>query len=43
LKVACLEEIAYAQGFITKDHLSKLINKYPDNDYRQYLESILNE
>ena len=41
LKVACLEEIAYAQGFITKDHLSKLIDNYPDNDYRYYLESIL--
>ena len=43
LKVACLEEIAYAQGFITKDHFSKLINNYPDNDYRHYLESILSE
>ena len=42
LKVACLEEIAYVQGFITKDHLSKLIDNYPDNDYRYYLESILN-
>ena len=41
LKVACLEEIAYVQGFITKDHLSKLIGNYPDNDYRYYLESIL--
>ena len=41
LKVACLEEIAYAQGFITKDHFSKLIDNYPDNDYRYYLESIL--
>jgi len=43
LKVACLEEIAYAQGFITKDHLSKLINSYPNNDYRQYLEFIISE
>ena len=42
LKVACLEEIACTQGFITKDHLSKLIDNYPDNDYRYYLESILN-
>ena len=42
LKVACLEEIAYAQGFITKDHFSKLIDNYPANDYRYYLESILN-
>ena len=43
LKVACIEEIAYTQGFITKDHLSKVIGNYPDNDYRYYLESILND
>jgi glucose-1-phosphate thymidylyltransferase len=42
LKVACLEEIAYAQGFISRDYLSNLIESYPDNDYRNYLESILN-
>jgi len=43
LKVACIEEIAYVQGFITKDNLSKLIENYPDNDYRYYLESVINE
>ena len=43
LKVACLEEIAYLQGFITKDHLSNLIDHYPDNDYRYYLESTLKD
>ena len=42
LKVACLEEIAFAQGFISRDYLSNLIESYPDNDYRNYLESILN-
>jgi len=42
LKVGCLEEIAYVQGFLTKDNLSNLIDNYPDNDYRNYLESILN-
>jgi glucose-1-phosphate thymidylyltransferase len=42
LKVACLEEIAYVQGFISRDYLSNLIESYPDNDYRNYLESILN-
>ena len=41
LKVACLEEIAYAQGFITKVELSTLIMSYPRNDYRIYLEDIL--
>ena len=42
LKVACLEEIAFTQGFISKDYLSNLIESYPDNDYRYYIESILN-
>ena len=41
LKVACLEEIAYTGGFITRDHLSQLIGDYPKNDYRDYLETIL--
>ena len=41
LKVACLEEIAYVQGFLTKDLFSKLIDSYPNNDYRYYLESVL--
>jgi glucose-1-phosphate thymidylyltransferase len=43
LKVACLEEIAFVQGFISKDYLSNLIESYPDNNYRNYLESILND
>ena len=41
LKVACLEEIAYAKGFITKDQLSNLIAEYPKNDYTEYLQSII--
>ena len=43
LKVACLEEIAYIGGFINRDHLSQLIGDYPKNDYRNYLETILND
>ena len=41
LKVACLEEIAYREGFISKEQFSKLIIEYPKNDYRDYLETIL--
>jgi len=41
MKVACLEEIAYNEGFISKQHLLKLIDKYPLNDYGEYLISIL--
>ena len=41
LKVACLEEIAYCEEFISKEQFSKLIYEYPKNDYRDYLKTIL--
>ena len=41
LKVGCLEEIAYSEGFISKEQFSKLIYEYPNNDYRDYLKTIL--
>ena len=41
LKVACLEELAYNKGFIDKNKLEKLIEKYKKgSDYRNYLENI---
>jgi glucose-1-phosphate thymidylyltransferase len=41
LKVGCIEEIAYTQGFITTDEFESIIASYPDNDYTEYLVSIL--
>ncbi|MBC8308578.1 MAG: glucose-1-phosphate thymidylyltransferase RfbA [Pelagibacterales bacterium] len=41
LKVGCIEEIAYTQGFITADEFKSIIASYPDNDYTEYLVSIL--
>lgn len=38
LKVACLEEIAYGRGFLTKDQFKKLTEALPKSDYRSYLE-----
>ena len=43
LKVACLEEIAYKEGFITCDQFSNLIDKCPNNDYGDYLKTVLND
>ena len=43
LKVACLEEIAYTQSFITRDQFSNLITECPHNDYGDYLKTILND
>ena len=37
LKVACLEEIAYKRGWITKEHLIELAKPMTKNDYGQYL------
>ena len=42
LKVACIEEIAFYQGFITIDELSKLAEKY-SNDYGEYLKGVVLE
>lgn len=37
LKVACLEEIAYKQGWIDKEQLLKLAQPMLKNGYGQYL------
>jgi glucose-1-phosphate thymidylyltransferase len=41
LKIACLEEIAYEQGFIDWDGLSKIISELPRSGYRDYLERLM--
>ena len=43
LKVACLEEIAYAEGLINREQFSKLTAECPDNDYGDYLKTVLND
>lgn len=43
LKVACIEEIAYHKGFISKEQFVDLVNSIPKSLYRDYLEKILKE
>lgn len=42
LKVACLEEIAYRKGYITKDRLLQLAQPLKKNNYGQYLIDLAN-
>ena len=41
LKIACIEEIAYRLKYISQDDYIKLIEAYPQSQYRVYLEELL--
>ncbi|WP_337865383.1 glucose-1-phosphate thymidylyltransferase RfbA [Ignavibacterium sp.] len=43
LKVACIEEIAFIKGFISKEQFEKLVHSIPKSLYRDYLEKIIKE
>jgi glucose-1-phosphate thymidylyltransferase len=43
LKIACLEEIAFLQGFIDVDQLTRLAEAYGSSLYGQYLQRALRE
>ena len=43
LKIACVEEIAYRRGYITRDQLQHLAVELTQNDYGQYLMEISND
>ena len=40
-KIACLEEIAYLNGWISKDELEKACELYKKNQYGKYLKDVL--
>ena len=42
LKVACLEEVAYQKGFISKSQLLNLARKLDNEKYSQYLKKLAN-
>lgn len=40
-KIACLEEIAYLNGWISKEDISQVADKMKNNQYGQYLKDVL--
>ena len=43
LKIACLEEVALRMGFISQADLAKIIDRLPQNEYRDYLRMVCDE
>lgn len=43
LKVACLEDIAYRQGWITEEHMRELAKPMLKNQYGQYLLKVIED
>ncbi|HSX26794.1 MAG TPA: glucose-1-phosphate thymidylyltransferase RfbA [Chlamydiales bacterium] len=43
IKIACVEEVAYRKGFIGREELAKLAEKFAKNEYGEYLRQIVNE
>ncbi|MGD8458426.1 MAG: glucose-1-phosphate thymidylyltransferase RfbA [Anaerolineales bacterium] len=41
LMISCPEEIAYRMKFISHEEFSQIVERLPQNDYRQYLEDLL--
>ena len=43
LKIACIEEIAWRNGYITKEQVLKLAKPMEKNEYGQYLIELVND
>lgn len=40
VKIACLEEVAYRMGYISRPQLEEIALKYPNNPYYQYIANL---
>jgi glucose-1-phosphate thymidylyltransferase len=43
VKIACLEEIAFDRGYISREQMASLVTDTPASEYRDYLELVLAE
>lgn len=43
IKIACLEEVAYRMGFVTKEQLKTQIKKFKNNEYYNYIAKMIKE
>ena len=43
IKIACLEELALRMGYVTKEDLRKVVDKYINNEYYNYIKNMLDK
>lgn len=43
IKIACLEEVAYRMGYVTKEQLQKQAEQYKNNEYFNYIKRIITQ
>lgn len=43
VKIACLEEVGYHMGFLSKEDLKQQVAKYKNNEYYQYIARLIEE
>ena len=43
IKIACLEEVAFRMGFVTREQLQMSIENYNNNEYFNYIKNMLNK
>ena len=43
IKIACLEEVAYRMGYISKEKLKIVISQYVDNEYLDYVKKLIED
>lgn len=43
IKIACLEEVAFRMGYVTKEDLHKVVDKYNNNEYYNYIKNMLDK
>lgn len=41
IKIACLEEVAYRMGYVTREQLQKQAEQYKNNEYFNYIKRII--
>lgn len=43
IKIACLEEVAYRMGYLSREELAQRVAKFANNEYYEYIKRVIKE